>query len=358
MAISQARALVRSIRSDKIRDLTEKAIEAGFDAYYSGSGHLRLVNPENGASVWLSTTSNGAARAFKNTRAALKRAGLDLEEHTMPKGQRLTPAQIDQIRVMRDAGLRVVDIADRLGVSTKAVGDNSPAEYMPGGVKYHMVIGPIAAQKNIEAFDAQQTTQTIAESEQVDGWAENDTATTAVGVMDRPASTTGPRVAGKTPPGMKMRPEQYEMLRALLAEGGTNLAIAAKVGVSNWTVGQYRRKFAEETKPDRPTTEVSDRLVSYSEPTDEQRAAQPMNAADVAFQVTREYTLYPTIRGLVDRQRSLAQLLKLAEASRDDDVQLLVMQKMELTGLEKEAVDLWHATHGQQANGNGGHTDD
>lgn len=329
MSSTPARVLTRAIRSDALRTLTQGALDAGFDGYFSGSGHLRLVNPENGKSVWLSTTSNGAARAYKNTRAALKRAGYNPEEHDMPKGQRLTPNQIEQIGVMREAGIRLVDIAARLDISTKAAGDNSPAEYQAGGPKHGLMIGPIAARQNLKAFDAAQKKE----------------ARAAVAVMERPAevsSTGGYRVAGKTPPGMRMRPEQFELLRTLLAEGGTNLEIAAKVGVSNWTVGQYRRKLREEELA--PNVRAAQALNEI--------AAEP-SIVDVVLQTTQDFTTYPLITDLIGRQRRYQSMLGEAERMGDEDLQIMLLSKLELSGLEKEIVAFWAQTHGDQTNGNG-----
>lgn len=79
-------SVLRSFRSDVLRDLARRALDQGWDAYPTGGGHLRLVNPANGGMVEMSTSAGGSRYGHdqRNVRVALARAGLDLR----PKADR------------------------------------------------------------------------------------------------------------------------------------------------------------------------------------------------------------------------------------------------------------------------------
>lgn len=356
MPTQTTQPMIRSIRSDKLRDLTLEALEAGFDAYMSGGGHIRLVNPTNGRAVWISTTSNGAARAYQNTRAALRRAGLERKEETVPKGQRATPSQLQMIAEGRQANLSRDEIASRTGLSSRAVSrlSNGMRAMGPGD---HPTNGNGNGNGHGHDHDNDVVTNVGPDQQdQAHELAREHARKVADQVAEREATvaaTTDPLVA-TTPSGQtyikgtmigkQTPPEVIAKIAEMADAGANNNDIARATGLSTWTVSKYRVMHRNE--PARPTVEVGSRLVAYAEPTVEQRIEQPMTAADVELAET-----YPLIRALIDRQRTFGELLELAERTGDDDVQLLILQKMELTGVLREAVDLWNATIGQQRNG-------
>lgn len=67
----------RGIRNDRFRALYARAVSEGWAPKPTGSGHVRLTGP-SGSSFVISITSDGGGRAFRNTRAQAKRAGLDV----------------------------------------------------------------------------------------------------------------------------------------------------------------------------------------------------------------------------------------------------------------------------------------
>lgn len=71
--------VLRSFRSDVLRDLARRALAQGWDAYLNGNGHVRMVSP-SGAMVDMSTTAAASRRGHDqaNVRAEFARAGLDL----------------------------------------------------------------------------------------------------------------------------------------------------------------------------------------------------------------------------------------------------------------------------------------
>ena len=158
-------------------------------------------------------------------------------------------------------------------------------------------------------------------------------------------------MAGKTPPGKKMLPQQMELLRRLITQTDKgNLAIAAEVGVSNWTVGQYRRKFAQELAPNVRAAQALNQIAAAGVPLDDE--AEESIAAFV-LQTTQDFTTYPLITDLIGRQKRYQSMLGEAERMGDEDLQIMLLSKLELSGLEKEIVAFWAQTHGDKANGNG-----
>lgn len=76
-------SVLRSFRSDTLRDLARRALAQGWDAYRTGGGHVRLVSP-TGQMVEMSTSAAGNGHDQRNVRLAFARAGLDLR----PKAER------------------------------------------------------------------------------------------------------------------------------------------------------------------------------------------------------------------------------------------------------------------------------
>ena len=76
-AIGQ-RSVVAGIRSDKYRELARRALQAGFTAHKTGSGHLSL--DKGGTRIILSMTAETGRRghSWGNARAEAKRAGIDV----------------------------------------------------------------------------------------------------------------------------------------------------------------------------------------------------------------------------------------------------------------------------------------
>lgn len=68
------------IRNDRMRKIVQAARKQGWDLVVDGRGHVRATNPQTGAWFIVSGTSNGAVMGhhYMNTRAAARRAGLDV----------------------------------------------------------------------------------------------------------------------------------------------------------------------------------------------------------------------------------------------------------------------------------------
>ena len=224
----------------------------------------------------------------------------DQEEHAMPKGQLTTPEQVEAIQAGRRAGEPVTQIAARLGVSTKTVTMYTPPELLPKAKPGSL--------------------------------------------RDRTGTSWKPVAPGRKPRVDGYRPSPISVRKATPDE-----------------LEHFGRPvMTANPEPDRETIEVGDRLVAFKEPSDELRDAEPMNIGDVVRKVAAEQAaeaaVFPMIRSLVNRQRKYAQLLKLAEQSGDEDIQLMVMDKMKMTALEQEAVALWELsqpTQGRNGAGNG-----
>lgn len=61
----------------ELRPFVKAAIDQGWSVEKTGGGHLRFKSP-TGAVVFTPSTPGGGNRAIENTRAALRRAGLNL----------------------------------------------------------------------------------------------------------------------------------------------------------------------------------------------------------------------------------------------------------------------------------------
>ena len=344
MSTAPIRQLItRSMRNDQLRDLALGAVDAGFDGYIAGSGHLRLVNPTTGASVWLSLTSNGLGRVYKNARAAFKRAGFDPDkEHDMPKGQRVSPAQQEQIRTMRIAGLPTGEIAERVGVSGKAVRTYSPAEYRRGGALFQ-IAGAARGPAAVEAFDS----------------------STAVAVMDKPEAAPVadfPVVQTISVPGnglekaggrFKLRGPQD-----VVNVDGYLVTIGERVD-GNWVAKtpdlskmSRRRQWMDQNGRERLLARVQADLAK-DPPQLPGQATEPaeLPIAELVKSTTADFTSFPLIADLFGKQRRYRAMLTEAESLGDEDLQLVLMSKIELKPLEKEIIAYWEQTHRQQANG-------
>lgn len=60
-----------------MRQIAEKAIAQGWTVDLTNGGHLRFVSPA-GSKVFAPSTPRGGRRSTANTKADLKRAGLEL----------------------------------------------------------------------------------------------------------------------------------------------------------------------------------------------------------------------------------------------------------------------------------------
>jgi len=72
-----ATAIVRGIRSDKVRELVKRACRDGWDARKTGSGHIALTRNDRTVIVSATGSSRGG-HWFANVRAEAKRAGIDV----------------------------------------------------------------------------------------------------------------------------------------------------------------------------------------------------------------------------------------------------------------------------------------
>lgn len=112
-----AGSALRSFRTDVLRDLARRALEQGWDAYRTGGGHVRLVNPTSGAMVELSTTANGRAHGQENVRQALMRAGVDLRSKAERRRDERARARLTSPRTTQE--------------TTPMMADPIPAEQAP-----------------------------------------------------------------------------------------------------------------------------------------------------------------------------------------------------------------------------------
>lgn len=67
------RNLRRSFRNDRMRDLYDRASEHEWSAERDGAGHIRMVSPDGGTVMVMSTTAVDTGRSVLNTEAVYKR---------------------------------------------------------------------------------------------------------------------------------------------------------------------------------------------------------------------------------------------------------------------------------------------
>jgi len=67
---------VHGIKDDKLRELVRAAKAVGWTTSLGGGGHLRFFTPD-GRYITSCTTTPTSERTYYNTRARLRRAGLD-----------------------------------------------------------------------------------------------------------------------------------------------------------------------------------------------------------------------------------------------------------------------------------------
>ena len=310
MTFSQPSVSPRVFRSPDYRDLVERAIEQGFDVYRTGSDHIAVVNPLTGQRVTMSTSgSTRSGHALGNVRAALMRAGLDLrskaerrrdrkqhkEATAMPKGSLLTDDQRAEIAERRERGETIVHVAEVMGLSTKTVGNHQPE---------HLKQPPSEAL----------------------------------------LASVHARSGGVTP---EMEARMVELKEA----GKKNVEIAQELGISDTSV--WKHLPDKYKKPSRYKTVARSGPVERVKPTVEAPAEGPTESVvDIVKRVNQEFGDYPLIRQLVAKQTRYSKMLTEAEAIGDDDLQLLLLDKTKMSGLEAEAVRLWQATQTHD-NGNG-----
>lgn len=73
MSTGHIRALRRSIRNDRQRDLYDQALALGWTARMGGSNHLRLLAPDGTTAMTISCTTSGNGRGVQNNLSILKR---------------------------------------------------------------------------------------------------------------------------------------------------------------------------------------------------------------------------------------------------------------------------------------------
>jgi len=66
----------QGVRDDKLRELIRIAEESGWRTTRSGSAHIHFYTPEGRFVAWC-TTTKASPGAYYNTRAKLRRAGLE-----------------------------------------------------------------------------------------------------------------------------------------------------------------------------------------------------------------------------------------------------------------------------------------
>jgi hypothetical protein len=71
------RDMLRGIRDERLRNLAKLCLRNGWHMRINGDTHLMLIPPK-GPWVVISTTMAGRGRYYKNTRAKLRKAGLDI----------------------------------------------------------------------------------------------------------------------------------------------------------------------------------------------------------------------------------------------------------------------------------------
>ena len=305
--------VLRGFRSPDFRALARKATEQGWDLFVRGGGHVDCVSPQ-GTIVRLSATAHTAGPVLIPKRREFEKAGLVLsrfkrskkhrtshdEVSDMPKGVLLTREQLTEIAERRERGEKVKDIAAALGISDRAVSDHQP-DYLKK---------PLTA----VAQAANEGRRTVTD-EQVEEIAEMRRA------------------------GMKIDD------------------IAEKLGVSTATITKYqpddtRRRSRYERSYGRSGPLVRIAPTPQVEAGEEADNETTESVTAIVARTNAEFGAYPIIRSLVVKQRRYAKMLQEAEALGDDDLQLVLMEKTKLSGIEAEAIRLWEATQ-TSANGNG-----
>lgn len=67
------------IRNERIRKLHAIAVARGWTSEVDGGGHVKVTDPATGEYFTISATAtDGNKRNYENTRAAARRAGLDV----------------------------------------------------------------------------------------------------------------------------------------------------------------------------------------------------------------------------------------------------------------------------------------
>ena len=78
-SISQTIQILRSIRSDQMKEAARIAVREGWRLQHNGNGHCALYSPNpKHTPVIFSATSNGSSRNWQNMRAELRKRGLEL----------------------------------------------------------------------------------------------------------------------------------------------------------------------------------------------------------------------------------------------------------------------------------------
>ena len=314
--IAADRAMLRGIRSPEIRGVVATAVAQGWEARYQGNGHIQVKTPDGDHGFNVSMTSRGAARSYKNVRAAAKRAGLALgegapkKEHTaMPKGFTVDPKVMEQAGQMVHDGKTRAEVAETLGLSLDMVGAAT--------------------------------------------WPE-----------DR-------RVTAQT----KVTTEMRELFGRRRQEGKSLAEIAEETGIGIATISknmppELKRPNgtgAEERKAERAAATRRHR-TRKGEPPIERRYVEPVIAdepvepddtvgdisalvAATVVATTQEFNEYPLIRAMLGKRARYQTMLAEAEKMGDEDIALTIMAKLELPPLEEEFVKYWEATHKAERNG-------
>lgn len=73
------RRMLNSIRSKRVRDLVVRALDLGCTMELGGNGHILVRPPGGGKPTWVSASLDDKdPRSYLNTRASLRRSGVDV----------------------------------------------------------------------------------------------------------------------------------------------------------------------------------------------------------------------------------------------------------------------------------------
>jgi len=137
-------------------------------------------------------------------------------------------------------------------------------------------------------------------------------------------------------PGNHLNGNEINIMTQMIKEGHSNKEIANKVHVSTTTVARWKRTQHtwDDALPLASTHQVP--IVS---------PLRQQTAEEAVIQVYVESTDYPEIKALITRQQRYRVMAQEAERLGDDELQLLLLTRMDTSPLEKEILRYWAEQH-------------
>lgn len=361
-------AVLRSFRSDTLRDLARRALDQGWDAYPTGGGHIRMVSPE-GRIVEMSMTAAASRRGHDqaNVRAEFARAGLDLRskaeqrrEKRALRSQYRGPLSLGEARSAHERTMTMAAPAPMPKADKKAPPKIVAAEHTTKTNRYTARSGARAATNPaVNVWDERIAGQPFRFREHADGKVSVTT------LRRRPQRSYGP---SKTP-----MDERREYLAAWVQRVGpwedaplTNGSAGHPLPVPQ-TIADVPDDVEPGAVPDTDKAIVDAfdaALMTPAEPAEPEPTETPPPAPEVPaservdegltraaeWSVVRvdpsEFPIASTLSALHDSvQPAIAALI----AAGKSDAAALLRGELELTPVESELVRLWAEVHAKTA---------